>query len=96
MLDLENKSHEKSIVELLEELFDVYKGNDWLIVKKYIVRYSHPDVRKYFSTRNLKTRKHTMNDFEKKLVNFCSNNYKKDLSLSIKDAHTEKDTVNET
>ena len=89
MLDLENKEHEESIVELLEELFDVYEGNDWLVVKKYVVRYSHPNIRKYFSTRNLKTRKHTMNAFEKKLVSFCINNYKKNLVLDISNKHIE-------
>ena len=95
MLGLENKNHEEAVIELLEELFDVYEGNDWLVVKKYIVRYSHPDIRKYFSTRNLKTRKHILNDFEKVLVEFCSNNYKKDLSLSKKDTHVEEEIINE-
>ncbi len=96
MLKLEDKKHEETIIELLEELFDVYTGNDWLVVKKYIVRYSHPNVRKHFSTRNSKSLKHTMNDFEKRLVSFCNNNYKKDLALKIENMHIEKDNIDET
>ena len=95
MLELSDKKHEESIIELVEELFDVYEGNDWLTVKKYIVRYSHPNVRKHFTTRNPKTSKHTLNDFEKRLIAFCNNNYNKELTLSKKDMHIEKDKLDE-
>jgi hypothetical protein len=88
--DIQNK-HKEIIVELLEEILEFYHEEDWLIVKKYILRYSHPDVRKYFSTRNQKSKKHCLNEFEKYLVSYCKDNYNKNLVLKEEDTHNEKD-----
>jgi len=62
------KNPPNPIENLLEEIGEVYEGNDWLIIKKYLLRYSHPELRKKFSTRNQKTRKHTINDYEQDLI----------------------------
>lgn len=82
-------SHKESIIELLEEIIEFYKEDNWLIVKKYILRYSHPDIRKHFSTRHYKTKKHTLNCFEKSFICFCLNNYNLTLRLYEEDKHYE-------
>ena len=82
--------HLQTIKELIDEILEFYKDNNWLIVKKYVLRYSHPDIRKYFSTRNSKTKKHTLNDFEKQLIIYCNNIYGVQLILSEEDKHYEK------
>ena len=82
--------HLQTIKELIDEILEFYKDNNWLIVKKYVLRYSHPDIRKYFSTRNIKTKKHTLNDFEKQLIIYCNNIYGVQLILSEEDKHYEK------
>jgi len=82
-----NENHFQIIKDLCEELLEFYNDNDWLVVKKYIVRYSHPDVRKHFSTRHPKTKKHILNNFEKSLVNYIKLNYNKELILYEKDKH---------
>lgn len=84
------EQHLQVIKELLDEILEFYNDNNWLIVKKYILRYSHPDVRKYFSTRNSKTKKHILNDFEKQLINYCNNIYGVQLILNKEDEHYEE------
>lgn len=83
--ELENKAK-----ELIDEIVEFYKENNWLVVKKYILRYSHPEVRKKFSTRHFKTKKHTLNNFEKNLINYCKDNYGINLELFKEDTHYEK------
>tara|TARA_Y100000287_G_C14118992_1_gene303974 strand:- start:440 stop:712 length:273 start_codon:yes stop_codon:yes gene_type:complete len=90
MFDTIDQSHKETIIELLEELLDIYKEDNWLIVKKYIMRYSQPKIRKYFSTRNSQSYKHTLNDFEISLINYCSDNYDISLKLYEEDKHYEK------
>lgn len=62
------KNPPNPIENLLKEIGEVYEGNDWLIIKKYLLRYSHPELRKNFTTRNQKTRKHTINNYEQDLI----------------------------
>tara|TARA_Y100000310_G_C20010655_1_gene502790 strand:- start:150 stop:401 length:252 start_codon:yes stop_codon:yes gene_type:complete len=62
------ESDKLKIVELLEEIGDIYDGHDWLIVKKYVLRHIHPQIRKNFSTRDSKTKKHIINSFEEKII----------------------------
>ena len=88
-LKIENKLHEFKILNLVQEFLEVYEGNDWLILKKYILRYSHPDIRKYFTTRHKLTKLHTLNDFEKNLINVCSSLYEKKLILKEDDTHND-------
>ena len=90
MFDLDNEKQKNEILELLDELMEYYEDNNWLIVKKYILRYSHPDTRKNFSTRHIKTKKHTLNSFEKSIISFCKEKYDIDLVLYEKDTHKEK------
>lgn len=84
------EDHKNKIIELLEELFEVYKEDNWLLVKKYVMRYSHPNIRKYFSTRNKKSYKHTLNEFEISLIQYCIDNYNIKLKLYEEDKHYEK------
>lgn len=79
---------ENEINDLIEELFEFYNGDDWIKVKKYILRYSHPDTRRNFSTRNEKTKKHSLNDFEINLIKDIKNKYNIELELKEKDKHT--------
>ena len=58
------------VKELLDEIGEFYKDNDWLIVKKYILKYLNPTIRKYFSTRDLKSKKHTINNFDQKAIDY--------------------------
>lgn len=69
---------------LAEEIGEVYKGEDWLIVKKYLLRYSNPALRKNFSTRNVKNMKHKINDYEKEIIDFYSKKFNIRLKLDEK------------
>tara|TARA_B100001989_G_C24550059_1_gene473796 strand:- start:3234 stop:3491 length:258 start_codon:yes stop_codon:yes gene_type:complete len=83
-------NNEEKIFELIEELFEFYEEDDWLKVKKYLLRYLHPDLRKLFSTRHAKTKKHSLNNFEKDLIDKCQNIYNRKLILKEKDKHCEE------
>ena len=90
MIEDINEIHRNKIYELIEELLEVYQGNDWLKVKKYVLKYSHPDIRKYFTTRHHYTKKHTLNDFEKSLIKYCKDTYNQNLFLKKGDTHHEE------
>lgn len=75
------------IIELLEDLSEYYKENDWLVVKKFLLKYLHPDLRKKFTTRHHKTKKHTLNDFENKVINYYYDRFNVRLELYEKDRH---------
>lgn len=72
----------------MDEIADAYKGTDWLIVKKYIVRYARSEHRKNFSTRHLKTKKHTINEFEKNLIDIYKQKYSIKLVLDESKKHS--------
>ena len=38
--------HIEKILELIEELIEFYHDDDWLVVKKYLLRHTHPKIRK--------------------------------------------------
>lgn len=42
--------------------------DDWVTIKKIMLRSLHPDLRKSFSTRDPKTKEQWLNEFEKHLV----------------------------
>ena len=65
-----NKEIKKKLEELITEIGEVYSGSDWLVVKKYILKFSSPKHRKFFSTRDYKTKKQTLNKFELSLIDF--------------------------
>lgn len=77
----------QEITSLIEELVEFYSGDDWILVKKYILRYSRPETRKNFSTRHVKTKKHTLNKFEINLIKYCESEYNLILKLHDKDKH---------
>ena len=79
----------ESILELLDEILEYYSENNWLVVKKYVLKYSHPDLRKNFSTRHPKSKKHSINSFEKNIIKYCNNNYNINLVLRKEDTHEE-------
>ena len=77
----------KKIKELAVEIGEVYKDNDWLVVKKYILKYLNPKLRTVFSKRNSKTKKHILNDFEVELIDFYEKKFKTRLMLDENKKH---------
>jgi len=85
------EEHRLSIIDLLDEILEIYEDDNWITIKKYILRYSHPDIRKYFTTRHPKSKKHSLNDFEISLIRYCFDNYKINLRLYEEDTHYEEE-----
>lgn len=83
--------HKDKIIELIEELLEFYNDDDWIILKKYLLRYLHPNIRKYFSTRHSYTKKHSLNDFELSLIKYINTKYNHYLELKEKDRHSDGD-----
>lgn len=83
------KNPPREIEEIMYEIGDVYKGDDWLIVKKYMLKYSHPNLRKNFSTRHFKTKKHIINDYEQNLIDKYYQKYK--IKLVLDEEKRQKD-----
>jgi hypothetical protein len=79
----------REILDIMSEIGEVYEGNDWLVVKKYILRYSHPSLRKRFSTRHIKTKKHIINEYEQSLIDKYYQLYNKKLVLDEEKRHKE-------
>ena len=79
----------KKIIELLEDLSEYYKEDDWIVVKKFLLKYLHPDIRKNFSTRHSKTKKHRLNEFEEKIISYYYDKFNIRLKLYEKDRHKE-------
>tara|TARA_Y100001958_G_C20867782_1_gene303296 strand:- start:190 stop:435 length:246 start_codon:yes stop_codon:yes gene_type:complete len=77
----------EKISELLEDLNEYYKDNNWLIVKKFLLKYLHPDIRKKFTTRHHKTKKHSLNNFEKEIIKYYYDRFDIRLELYEKDKH---------
>ena len=76
-----NSVEYEKIKELLLEIGEYYKGNDWLLIKKYLLRYLNPEIRRNFSTRDPKSKKHIINDFEKKVIDIYNKTYNVKLVL---------------
>ena len=76
-----DKDVEDKVQELAKEIGDVYQGSDWLVVKKYILKYLNPTYRRRFSTRDEKTKKHTINDFENSLIDYYQQQFNVRLKL---------------
>ena len=70
-----DKELREKLEELITEIGEVYKGSDWLIVKKYILKFSSPKHRKFFSTREHKSKKQSLNDFEISLIDFYESKF---------------------
>tara|TARA_Y100000592_G_scaffold26616_1_gene42127 strand:+ start:128 stop:388 length:261 start_codon:yes stop_codon:yes gene_type:complete len=78
-----------SLLELMYEIGEYYKEDNWLFVKKYIIRYSNPEARKILSTRHSYTKKHTLNENEIKLIKDYKDKMGIELVLYEKDKHKE-------
>ena len=81
------KRSPRDILDIMSEIGEVYEGNDWLVVKKYLLRYSHPTLRKNFTTRHIKTKKHTINEYEQALIDKYYQMYNKKLVLDEEKTH---------
>jgi hypothetical protein len=68
MISITEEEKYTKALDLMLEIGEFYKEDNWIFVKKYIIRYSHPSVRKILSTRNPVSKKHTLNDTEKSLI----------------------------
>ena len=80
---------EEQVLDLIHDIAEFYKEDNWLTVKKFLVRYSHPEIRKNFSTRHDKTKKHTINTYEQNIINYYEEKYSVRLKLYEKDKHKE-------
>ena len=79
---------DKDIIEILEEVNSVYKENCWLEVKKYLLKSLSIDKRKKFSKRDYLTKKHSINKYEKIIIEYYKEKYDITLVLKEKDKHT--------
>ena len=77
-----NEEHYNQLKELIFEIGEFYEGNDWVFVKKYALRYSHPSARTLFSTRDDYTKKQSLNKIEEKLIQEYFDKY--NILLEIK------------
>lgn len=82
----------KIVCKELENIHEVYKGTDWLIIKKQVLKRIPSDIRSKFSTRDYLTKKHKINEFEKSLIEFYFDNYKIKLKLSKEEMQDENNT----
>jgi hypothetical protein len=73
--------------QLALEIGEVYKEKDWLVVKKYILKYLNPKFRVAFSKRNVKTKKHCLNNFEINLIEFYESKFNIRLVLDEDKQH---------
>ena len=80
---------EEKALELIAELFEYYKDDNWIRIKKFLITYLNPTIRKNFSTRHRKTKKHTLNDFEKRLIKNIELIHNRKIILYEKDRHHE-------
>jgi len=85
---------ETSVKELLSDLNEYYKEDNWLTVKKFLVLYLNPMIRKNFTTRHHKTKKHSLNYYEKNIIKYYYKKYNIKLRLYDEDTHKEKITSN--
>lgn len=79
----------QEIKDLLEEINQAYKDTDWLVVKKYLLKSINPEKRKLFSKRNYLTKKHSINDYENKIISFYEEKFNIKLKLKEEDKHKE-------
>jgi len=91
---MKNENIEESVKELLEDLNEYYKEDNWLIVKKFLVLHLNPMIRKNFTTRHHKTKKHSLNLYEKNIIKYYYENYNIKLRLYDEDRHKEEITSN--
>jgi len=55
--------------------------DDWMMVKKYLLKSLSPKLRTLFSTRDPYTKKQVLNAFEREVVQYYENEAKKKLRL---------------
>ena len=79
--------NKEELVDLLKEINSVYKDNDWLEVKKYILKSVSPEIRKNFSKRDYLSKKHIINEYEKNIINIYYKNFNILLELKKEKIH---------
>ena len=84
------KDRDELIDDLISEIASVYKGNDWLVVKKYVLRYLAPIHKTNFSTRHHISKKHSLNEFELNLIDKYYKQYNIRLILDESKTHKTK------
>jgi hypothetical protein len=81
----------EKIKELLREISGVYKENDWIIIKKYLLNSINPIDRKKFSTRDYYSGNHTLNEYENMIIDFYREEYGIELEIPKEKRLEEKD-----
>lgn len=57
------------VVDAIAQVLKYASGaTEWAVVKKELLRCLHPNDRRLFSTRHSLTKKHSLNEMEKKIV----------------------------
>ena len=69
---------------IIEELYLIAKfvgpENDWMVIKKLLLRSLPPTLRKNFSTRHPKTKQQSLNEFERNLIDI----YKRHTGIELR------------
>lgn len=73
----------EDIKTLMKEFSEIYKDDDFLQLKKFLLKNINPDLRKNFSTRDYYSKKHSLNEFENEIIN----NYEKICGVKLKIHH---------
>jgi hypothetical protein len=72
----------KILISAIEEVFQYASHiNDWVSIKKEILKIIPVEERELFSTRDPKTKKQRTNDLERKLAQFWSSKTKKPIEM---------------
>ena len=70
----------KNEIELLAK--NGVQCEDWIELKRYLLKSVHSDLRKLFSTRDPVTKEGMLNDFEGELILFCEKRLGKKLRIA--------------
>ena len=67
-----NYKNDKNKIMSMFKFVSTYaeKCDDWVHVKKEVMKQLPPRLRTYFSRRDQKTKNHSLNDFEKEMINY--------------------------
>lgn len=80
---------DKKILEELDNYFSYFKDeSSWLKLKKYILKSIKPELRALFSKRHHNTKKHSINDYEKNIIDYCKFKFNIDLVLNEEEKHS--------
>ena len=84
----------KRIIEQIEFVASYAEDcDDWVTVKKEVMRGIAPILRKNFSTRDPKTKEQWLNNFEKELITYYSNLTGIDLIVRTREERRSLDVI---